>query len=93
MTDDQAAIPGRNAEQAGPVGAAGDAAHGLDGETHDSVAHHGATVTPDHDAHGHGDAVLGPIDWTAWAAGAAGTVIALIVAWCFAIAVAARPGA
>jgi hypothetical protein len=39
----------------------------------------------DHDDHGHAAESLGPVDVAAWAAGAAGIVLGLVVAGCFAL--------
>jgi len=40
-----------------------------------------------HDAHGDGDGeALGPVDVTAWGAGALGVLLGLIVAFCFVLA-------
>ncbi len=40
------------------------------------------------DAHGHGDELLGPVDWPAWLAGLVGAALGLAVAWCFMLATA-----
>lgn len=55
-----------------------------------AVAHH---ATDDHgDEHGHDDhahgggEMLGPVDVTAWGAGALGVVLGLVVAFCFVLA-------
>ena len=54
-----------------------------------AVAHH---LTDDHgddhghDDHAHGEEALGPIDVTAWGAGALGIVIGVVMAACFALA-------
>jgi hypothetical protein len=45
--------------------------------THGSTTDHGEEHG--HDDHAHADETLGPIDWTMWAVGVAGVVVALIV--------------
>ena len=39
-----------------------------------------------HDDHAHAEEALGPIDIAAWGAGAAGVVIGVVIAACFALA-------
>jgi hypothetical protein len=64
-------------------------------EEHRADAHHlgGAhmeehdTGHDDHDEQGHDEERLGPIDWPAWAATAAGVGIALVTAALFLVAV------
>jgi len=51
------------------------------GDGHHTDAHDGATG---HDAPGHHDEPLGPIDWRAWGAGVLGVVLGLAVAVVFA---------
>ncbi len=46
---------------------------------HDAPAmHHADTHDGSHDAHGHGDGTLGPIDWKMWGAGALGVIVAIV---------------
>jgi hypothetical protein len=67
--------------------------HADDAPGHDgAVAHH---ATDDHgDDHGHDDhahsdeETLGPVDVAAWGAGVLGVVIAIVMAFCFALATA-----
>lgn len=40
------------------------------------------------DDHGHATVGLGPVDWSAWTAGAVGVAIGLITALCFVLATA-----
>jgi len=68
--------------------------HDLDAPGHaDAVAHH---ATDDHggdhgqDDHAHAEEPLGPIDIAAWAAGALGVAIGIVIAACFVVATAAR---
>jgi hypothetical protein len=66
--------------------------HADDVPGHDAVAHH---ATDDHgDDHGHDDhahaddEALGPVDVAAWGAGVLGVGIAIVMAFCFALATA-----
>jgi hypothetical protein len=46
---------------------------------HDAPAmHHADTHDEGHDAHGHEDGALGPIDWTMWGAGVLGVIVAIV---------------
>lgn len=60
-------------------------AHVLDqhGSSHEVAGAHGSTTDHGdghgHDDHAHAAEALGPIDWTMWAVGVAGVVVALIV--------------
>jgi hypothetical protein len=70
---------------------AADAAHATDLD--DPVAHHADTHMDSHtvlsdDDHGHAEAALGPIDWTAWGYTIVGGVAGLIVLYFFWLAVA-----
>lgn len=55
-----------------------------------AVAHHATDDHGDdhgHDDHGHGGGeALGPVDVTAWGAGALGVLLGLAVAFCFVLA-------
>lgn len=79
MSDPAAPVtPVTTATTAHSAGAPG---HGP--EPHDTEAHgdgHGP------DDHAHVDEPLGPIDWAAWAVGASGVAIGLIMWGCFAFA-------
>ena len=55
------------------------------GEGRDGGAHGGADDASA-GSHGHGGEVLGPIDWSAWGAGAAGVAVGLVIALCFVLA-------
>lgn len=59
-------------------------------ELHPTMSDPHATDAPGdehgHDDHAHTDAALGPIDVAAWGAGVVGVVIALAIAFCFALA-------
>ena len=41
--------------------------------------HHADTHDAGHDAHGHGDGTLGPIDWAMWGAGILGAIVAVVM--------------
>ena len=46
---------------------------------HDAPAmHHADTHDASHDAHGHDDGTLGPIDWPMWGAGILGVIVAVV---------------
>jgi hypothetical protein len=47
---------------------------------------HGDTHAHDESAHAAGDEALGPVDVAAWGAGIAGIAIAILIAFCFALA-------
>lgn len=54
-----------------------------------AVAHYATDDHGDdhgHDDHAHGAEALGPLDVTAWGAGALGALLGLIVAFCFVLA-------
>ena len=67
--------------------------HTADAPGHEgAVAHHTTDDHGDdhgHDDHAHDEEPLGPIDGAAWGAGLFGVVIAVLIAFCFALATAA----
>ena len=50
------------------------------------MTEHGDTHGHDDGAHAAGDEGLGPVDVAAWGAGIAGIAIAIVIAFCFALA-------
>lgn len=53
---------------------------------HDPATHMDSHATISDDDHGHAEATLGPIDWTAWAYGLVGAAAGLIVLVAFWVA-------
>ncbi len=70
------------------VGGDGAPAHGATASAHGAAAHGADPQAAAHgeDAHGHHETPLGPVDWSAWGAGAAGVALGLVVALCMLIA-------
>ena len=48
--------------------------------------HHADTHDASHDAHGHDDGTLGPIDWPMWGAGILGVIVAVVTIAAFVVA-------
>ena len=78
-------------DQATPDEAPGNAEHAMAGH---AAAGPAAADQADHGAdHGHAVESLGPVDWSAWAAGVAGVALGLAVVGCFVLATSVLPGA
>ena len=67
----------------------------MDHQTTDDAAHGGAHAVEQATTteHGHESEALGPIDWTAWGAGAVGVLLGLVVAGCLVLTTSVLPSA
>jgi hypothetical protein len=74
---------------AGTTAAAPHAADVEDGEVahHDAATHMDAHTVLSDDDHGHAEATLGPIDWSAWGYSVVGALAGIVVLYFFWVAV------